>query len=122
MNFINKWKDKIAHYVDVRVQLVKLSVIERSSNVLSYFIFVFICLFISLSVLIFLGIVLGELFSGLLDSRPLGYLVTTGIYLLLVGLMFAMRKTIINAFSSAFIRILTSMDDDDEDDPQAHKS
>ncbi|WP_276132368.1 hypothetical protein [Polluticoccus soli] len=118
MNFINKWKDKIAHYVDVRIQLVKLNVIERSSNVLSYLIFVFICLFLSLSVLIFLGIVIGELFSGIFDSRPLGYLVTTGIYILLVALMFGLRKSIINTFAGVFIRILTSVDEDDTDEEE----
>lgn len=116
MDFINKWKDKIAHYIDVRVQLVKLSLIERTSSVLSYFIFVFICLFISVSVLIFLGIVIGELFSDILDSRPLGYLVTTGIYLLFLLLMVGLRKSIVGAFSSIFIRMLTAADDDDDDD------
>lgn len=119
MDFINKWKDKIAHYIDVRVQLVKLSLIERTSSVLSYFIFVFICLFISVSVLIFLGIVIGELFSDILDSRPLGYLVTTGIYLLFLLLMVGLRKSIVGAFSSIFIRMLTAADDDDDDDKEA---
>jgi hypothetical protein len=62
--------------------------------------------------------VIGELFSGILDSRPLGYLVTTGIYILLVALMFALRKSIISAFSGAFIRILTSVDDEDDDEDE----
>lgn len=122
MNFINKWKDKIAHYVDVRVQLVKLDIIERTSGVLSYLIFIFICLFLALTILIFLGIVLGELFSGLIGSRPLGYLVTSGIYVLLMGLMFALRKPILDTFSGAFIRILTHEDEGDEEEHDQNKS
>jgi hypothetical protein len=116
MNFINKWKDKIAHYVDVRIQLAKLTVIERASNVLSYLIFVFICLFLAVTILIFLGISLGELFSGMTDSRALGYLMTTGVYLLLVVVLFLARKPIVESFAGVFVRMLTSGDDDDDEE------
>lgn len=50
MNFISKWKDKIAHYIEVRINLFKLGLIERVSNVLSYLTFVFIGLFLSLPI------------------------------------------------------------------------
>ena len=116
MNFINKWKDTIAHYVDVRIQLAKLTVIERTSNVLSYLIFVFICLFLAVTILIFLGISLGELFTTMTDSRALGYLLTTGVYILLVVLLFLLRKPIVEAFAGVFVRMLTSSDDDDEEE------
>lgn len=93
---------------------MKLSLIEKVSNVLSYLIFVFISLFISVSVLIFIGIVLGELFSGLTGSRPVGYLITTGIYILLLVILFLLRKPVVNAFSGIFIRILTDTDEEEE--------
>jgi hypothetical protein len=117
MNFIAKWKDKIAHYIDVRLQLMKLSLVEKLSNVLSYLIFVFISLFISVSVLIFVGIVLGELFSGVTGSRTLGYLITTGFYVLLLIVLFLLRRPVINAFAGIFVRILTDTDEEEDEEP-----
>lgn len=115
MSFIDKWKDKIAHYVDVRLSLIKLGFIERTSNILSYLIFVFIGLFLAISVLLFVGIGVGEYFSEVLDSRAGGFFITAGFYVLLLVLMFMLRVPVTTAFSSAFIRILTDDGPDDED-------
>jgi hypothetical protein len=122
MSFINKWKDKIAHYVDVRLSLVKLGFIERTSNILSYLIFVFIGLFLTVSILIFLGIGIGEYFADVLDSRAGGFFITAGFYVLLLVLMFLLRIPITTAFSSAFIRIMTDEGPEDEEDKKASKS
>jgi phosphotransferase system glucose/maltose/N-acetylglucosamine-specific IIC component len=115
LDYISRWKDKVAHYVDVRVQLIKLNLIERVSGVLSYFIFAFICLFLTVCVLIFLGVGLGEFLSDVFDSRAGGYFATAGIYALLLLLLFGFRKTIANSFSSVFIRIMTAVDEDEEE-------
>ena len=115
MSFIGKWKDKIAHYVDVRLSLIKLGIIERASNILSYLIFVFICLFLALSMLIFLGIGIGEYFASLLDSRAGGFFITTGFYTLLLIIIFLFRTSITNAFSGVFIRILTATEPDEDE-------
>lgn len=114
MSFIGKWKDKIAHYIDVRLSLAKLSVIQTASNVLSYLIYVFISLFLTIAILIFLGIGLGEWLSDLVDSRAGGYFMTAGIFILLMVLLVVLRTTIVNAFSGTFIRIMTEGDEEDE--------
>ena len=116
LDFISNWKDKIAHYVDVRIRLVKLEVIERTSNVLSYLIFIFIALFTGAAILIFAGMALSEYFAGLVDSTAGGYGITTGLYILLLLLFFALRKTIIAAFMSIFVKVLTDANDDDDDE------
>ncbi|MBS1589658.1 MAG: hypothetical protein JST52_08620 [Bacteroidetes bacterium] len=108
MDFISKWKDKIAHYVDVRLSLLKLGFIEKTSNILSYLIFVFIGLFLGLSILLFVGIALGEYFAAVFSSRTAGFMTTVGFYAILLICLFGLRKAIITAFSSVFIRILTS--------------
>jgi len=117
MNLIGKWKEKIAHYIEVRVQLMKLSFIERTSNILSYLVFTFISLFLILTVLIFLGIGVGEFFGEMLNSRATGFFITAGLYILMFGLLMLLRQPIIKAFSGLFIRILTE-NDDDEDKPE----
>jgi hypothetical protein len=119
MSFISKWKDKIAHYIEVRLNLFKLGLIERISNILSYLIFVFIGLFLSVSVLIFIGIGIGEYFSSVLDSRAGGFFITAGFYVLLLIIMFLLRVSITSAFSAVFIRIMTATEpDEDEKKPE----
>ena len=115
LGFITDWIDKITHSLELRVQLVKINLIERISSVLSYFIFSFVILFLTLAVLVFLGMGLSEFFANLTDSRVAGYLITTGIYILLMVCVFAGRKTFVKLFSGMFIRILT--EDEDEDYP-----
>ena len=122
MSFIDKWKDKIAHYIDVRVSLIKLGLIERVSGILSYLIFVFIGLFLTVSILIFIGIGIGEYFGEVLDSRAGGFFITAGFYVLLLGLMFFLRVPVTSAFSSAFIRILTDDGPDDGKDDKRTKT
>jgi len=116
MSIISKWKDKIAHYIDVRLNLIKLGFIERTSNILSYLIFVFIGLFLGISVLIFLGIGIGEYFATVLGSRAGGFFITAGFYILLLIVMLLARTPIVNGFSGVFIRIMTATEPDDEDD------
>jgi len=121
LDFVNKWKHKVAHYIDVRLQLMKLTVIERVSNVLSYFIFAFISLFLGVAILVFLGISIGEALSSLVDSRALGYLLTTVIYILFLVILFLARTAITNKFAGVFITMLTHIDDEEKEDKDAHK-
>ena len=122
MNFFTRWKDKATEYIDVRVGLMKLSFIERTSMLLGNLMVSFIYLFIALAFFIFLGFALLETFSSMLDSRVGGAFLTAGVFALMLGLLFALRKNIINAFSGIFIRILTEGDDDDDDEGDTPKA
>lgn len=115
MSFISKWKDKLAHYIEVRLNLFKLGLIERISNILSYLIFVFIGLFLSVSILIFLGISIGEYFAAMLDSRAGGFFITAAFYILLLIILFMLRVPITNGFAGVFIRIMTASESDEEE-------
>lgn len=121
LDFVNKWKHKVAHYIDIRLQLMKLSVIERASSVLSYFIFAFIALFIFITVLVFLGIGIGELMSDLVNSRAGGFFITTGLYILLLVLLFVFRTSITNKFAGIFITMLTQIDTEEKDNEDEKK-
>lgn len=116
MSIINTLKEKIARTIGEKLQSAKLEAIDKASGILGYFIFTFIALFLALTILIFLGIGLGEVFSDLLDSRAGGFFATAGVYILVIGILFVFRTAIVNGFASIFIRMLTAQDDDDEDD------
>lgn len=118
MNFVEKWKNKITQHVETRVDLFKLDFIERTSGILSYFIFIIICLLLALCILLFLGTGLGEFFSNLTASRTYGFFITAGIYTLFFVLLALSRKLIVRAFIGMFINIMTHDDDDDENDEE----
>ncbi len=123
MNLFSNWKDKATQYADVRLRLLKLSIIERTSTLLGNLIITFIYFFIALAVLTFLGFGLMETFASLLNSRVGGAFSTAGVFILMLLVLFLMRKSIIAAFAGIFIRILTEGDEDDEDpDDKDHRS
>lgn len=115
MNLFTRWKDKASEYIDVRVGLFKLGLIERTSSLLGNLILAFIYLFISLAILTFLGFGLMETFTELVGSRVGGAFITAGVFALLLVLLFLVRKPLIRSFAGVFVRILTESDDDDED-------
>ncbi len=121
MNLFTRWKEKATDYVDVRLGLMKLSFIERTSTLLSNLMISFIYLFVGLAFFIFFGIALLEVFIELLDSRIGGAFLTAGIFALMLGVLFALRKPIIAAFAGIFIRILTERDEDDDDEDEEER-
>lgn len=116
MSIIQTWKDKLTQFADVRMNLLKLTVIERSSSVLAYLIYTFILLFLVLAVFLFLGIGMQEWFSKMVDSRIGGAFMTMGFYVLLIVLAFVLRKTILGGFAGIFIGILTAQDGEDDEE------
>ncbi len=117
-NLINKWKDKIVQYLDVHLRLIKLNFIERTSNVLSYILFVMLALFIFFAVLLFVGLGLAELLSDLFQSRTGGFFGAAGFFLIVLLIAIALNERISKWFSVIFIRILTSKGDDDDDEDE----
>ena len=116
MSLLNSWKDKLSGYVDVRLNLFKLSFIERTSTVLGFIILTFVLLFLSLAVLVFVGLGLKEWFSDMLNSPVAGAFLTALFFVVLMVVILLTRKGIVNAFGGIFVRILTDPGDDDEDD------
>lgn len=122
MSFIDKWKDKITEYVDVRFQLIKLSIIERTSHVLGYLVYTFVALSLVLPILIFLGIGLSEVFTSLFDSRIAGYFCTVGVYVVILLILIAVRKSIISKLTGIFISKLTEIEDEKNEMDEKTKS
>jgi hypothetical protein len=118
MSFINQIKEKVTQYVDVRVKLVKLTVISRTSGLLSYFMYALIALFVLFCVLLFSGFSLVDGLVAMGLSHLASTLIVLGIYVLMLGLLVGLRKSIIRGFSGIFIRILTEADNEDDDDDE----
>ena len=120
-NLFNQWKDDATRFLEVRLNIAKLTLVERVSNVLSFIVYLIILLFLGILALIFLGISLQEVFTSLLDSRIGGAFATLGFYVLLFIIGVLTRKSITNAFAGIFVRIMTAEDDADSDFEHAQK-
>ena len=117
MSFITSWKDKLTQFAEVRLNLIKLTVIERSSSVLGYLVYTFVLLFLLLAAFLFLGIGLQEWFTHLLDgNRIAGAFLTMAFYILVLVLVFVLRRAILAGFAGIFVSILTAQDKDDDEE------
>ncbi len=122
MNFIDKWKDKITQYAEVRLRLIQINFIRRTSTILSHMIFTMIALLIFFAILIFLGFGLAEWYTVLANgSRVAGFFMAIGTYVLLLLIAFALRRPITKGFTGIFIRILTERDDEEEEEEKQEK-
>lgn len=116
LEFIGKWRDKIADYIDARVQVVKLELVERVSKVLSFFTFVIACFLLVLPMLLFMSMATAEFFADLMGSRSGGYYLITGIYVALLSILYIYRKSFIRKFTDLFVKVMTDNDDDEQPD------
>ena len=109
-------KEKITRHIQVRLDLIRLEVVERSSGVMSYLLFALICLFVFFVILLFIGFGVAELLYDAGMSRGASFITTTGLYVLLFVLVVVLRRNITGFFSDMFIRIMTEQEDDDNDE------
>ncbi|MEI8278320.1 MAG: hypothetical protein WCG87_01080 [Bacteroidota bacterium] len=114
MNILGNLKDKVVDFVDVRVRLLKLSVVERTASILSYFAFLMIILLIALLAFVFIGFGMAEWFTALLDSRSGGFFLAAFVFILLLVITFALRAKLFHRFANIFVQLLT--EDDEESD------
>jgi len=116
-------KDKIVQYIQLRLEDLRLEVIERLVNVLGYFIFTILVLLCSLIVLVLTSLGIAEWFSYLMDSRIFGYLLSAGLFLLFTIIIALNSRVIIRLFAGKMLVILTKksskktrhLKEDDED-------
>ena len=116
MNLFGKWKDKATEYVDVRIQLAKLKFIERASHVIGNLVLGFVMIATMIAVLFFMGIGIMETLAAWLETRIGAAFATSGLFVLLIAVIYGMRKKILVAVADIFIRVMTDDDDDDDDD------
>jgi cellulose synthase/poly-beta-1,6-N-acetylglucosamine synthase-like glycosyltransferase len=112
MNIFGSIKEKIAQYIDVYIKLLKLNLVEKSSVILSYFIFSCIGLFFVFCFFIMLTLGLVETFVESGISKMGAYFLTSGIYVLLLLLLFVVRRGVTSSLTNVFISMFTDTKDD----------
>lgn len=113
---IAKLIDKILNYISTKLDVLKLSLIERVAIIMGFCMFIIVSMVIMSAVIVFLGISLGEYFAAITGSLSLGYLIVTGIYILILVLIFAFKKPLHRWFAGLFVNLLTTSDDGNNND------
>lgn len=116
-------KEKITQYAQLRYEYVRLELIERVVNVMGYFAYIIVAIFLFFTALFFVSLGLAEWLSSLFQSKAAGYFSVAGIILLVTLIVFWKSKNIINYFASKMAMLLTrkkkpgkGLGDSDEED------
>ncbi len=111
---------KISEWIEVRIKLLKINFILTTSNLVSYILYAFICLFVFFCLILFAGFGLKEVLVEAGLSNMAAMLIVFGSYLFLFILLLAGRKAITRFFSSKIIRVMTEEtvkeEEEEEDD------
>ncbi len=117
MSIFSSVIDKARRAIEVHINLLKVNVIGRTADVVSYLMFGMITLFILFCIILFFGFGLSEVFAAMGLTKLASYFLTMLVYIILLLVIFAGRKQITKFFSGSLINIMTS----DEDEPQDKK-
>jgi len=116
MSILTSIKEKIREYIDVYIKLLKVNFIEHTANLVSYFLFTMICLFIVFGIILFTGFGISEAFIAMGLPKLAAFFITVGVYILLLVLTIACRKGITKFFAGSVISAMTDQSNDDEDE------
>lgn len=113
---------KSKEYIDTRLKLVKLKMVERSSRLIASLIVDVAKTILSLFVLFFLSLSLGFYLSELMGSNALGFLSTGGIFVLLIALISLFEARLERLFMNLSIkRFLQKWKDEITDEDEERK-
>lgn len=115
MGIFDNVKDRISRYIEVRLDLMKVSVIGRTASVVSYVLFALICLLFLFCIVLFIGLGLTNAFIDMGVSAVGAFFITTGIYILLLIFIILLRKPISRFFADSLVEVITADDDNGED-------
>jgi hypothetical protein len=111
--FIDELKDEITDYARLRIELFKVTSYEKIAKITAVVFTVLMITILVFFVSVFGSIMAGFYFSELTGSRISGFGIVAGFYLILLMVMVAFRKNIIEKLIiNQMIDILFENDDD----------
>lgn len=91
---IAKAKENINEYVDLKLEYLKLSSIEKLAPVIASLAIVLLLMFVTSIMLFFLGMGIAKQFALWLNSEVGGYLLSAGVFLILAVILILLFKPI----------------------------
>ncbi len=110
----NDFISKIEEYVNTRIKLTKLIIVDRASTVLSNIIAGLIIGIVIMLTLIFLSIAAGFVISDYFGNAWAGFVIVAGFYLIVtIGILLFKRRLIVDPLSNLFIKTMLEETPDD---------
>jgi len=97
-SFFSELKQIIIDFFETKIQLYKIGAYEKIAKVTSVLFSSIIIALLGFFLLFFLSISGGFYFGNLLNSNALGFLIIFGIYLILLIILIAFRKKILENY------------------------
>lgn len=104
-------KDDIWAYVELKLELLKLSTYERTGKVIALLSYGLILLFSAFFAIVFIFLALGFLLGDLLGSFGAGFGIVAVLYILFVGIIIMNRDRISTKVLNEVIDAMTANDD-----------
>lgn len=99
----------VQEYINIRVEIVKLLATDKASSILAKIVFGFIVSLVALLFVIFISMALGYYMSTLTGSTFSGFLIVTGLHLIMGLVLISYRKKlVINPIRNILIRQILS--------------
>jgi hypothetical protein len=121
-NPISLLKEKITQYLHLKFELIRLEIIERMVNVMGYFAFIMIAIFLTFTFSLFVFFAIAETLKVLFNSYVYGYLATAGIILVICIITGMLSKKIIRFFAGKMAELLTKTYHSEEIDEAAEEA
>jgi hypothetical protein len=101
--FLETNKKSLQEYLELKIEILNLKFIRKSSTIGGLLIWILILSFLGLLILFFAGMALSFWLSGIFNSNTAGFAATTGILLLFTLILILARKQL---FINPIIRII----------------
>jgi len=105
---IGKLIEKAQRYLQIKLDVLKLSLIERVAIIMGFCMFMMLGMMFALAIIILAGIGLSEYFAEVTGSVPGGYFIVTGIYATLLLILFLLKRNMLKWFAGLFVNLLTN--------------
>ena len=107
-------KDDVSTYVELKLELLKLSTYERSGQLIATLSYGLILLFLAFLAILFIFLALGLFLGDAFNSMGAGFAFVAVLYLLLIGLIIMNKGRICNTVLNVVIAALNGNDEKDD--------
>ena len=107
-------KDDVSTYVELKLELLKLSTYERSGQLIAILSYGLILLFLAFFAILFIFLALGFFMGDIFGSMGTAFAFVAVLYLLLIGLIIMNKGRICNTVLNVVIAALNGNDEKDD--------
>lgn len=111
---LHELKEDVSAYVELKLELLKLSAYERGGKIVSTLSYDLLLLLLAFFAILFIFVAIGLYLGDLLRSSGAGFAVVAILYLLMIGLGMKYKERIKNKITNVIISVLTTNEEKDD--------